>query len=268
MYEHMFRMPRSRSFDDVRRVIQLKEDGHTDRGISRLTGVPITTIRAWRNHGLPRHAERALEAGGLCAACGAEAHDFGNLPAATYAYLLGVYLGDGYIARSRASWSLRIVLDAAYPGIVENCCDAIEEIRGGHRPTPRPSSGGEACVRIDRTWRQWPCLFPQHGPGPKHRRRIQLVGWQRRTIDEAPQALLRGLIHADGWRGLNRVHVKGKDYAYPRYQFSSRSDDIRRLFTDTCDKLGVEWRQWTRYHISVAKRDSVALLDTFIGPKF
>ena len=86
-------------------------------------------------------------------------------------------------------------------------------------------------------------------------------------LDEAPKAFLCGLIHTDGWRGLNRVHVKGHDYAYPRYQFSSRSDDIRKLFTDTCDKLGVEWRRWTRYHISVARRDSVALLDSFIGPK-
>jgi hypothetical protein len=66
---------------------------------------------------------------------------------------------------------------------------------------------------------------------------------------------------------VNRVHVKGKDYAYPRYQFSNRSDDIRRPFTNTCDKLGVEWRPWTRFHVSVAKRSSVALLDSFIGPK-
>jgi hypothetical protein len=258
----------ARSLEDVRRVTLLKEDGHTDREISRLTDVPITTIRAWRNHGLSRHAERALKAGGLCATCGAEVHDFGNLPTATYAYLLGVYLGDGYIGRSGKSWALRIALDKAYPGIVENCCDAIEEIRGGHRPKPRPDSGGEACVRIDVTWRRWLCLFPQHGPGPKHRRKIELVGWQQRMVDEAPQAFLRGLLHTDGWRGLNRVHVKGKDYASPRYQFSSRSDDIRKLFTDTCDALGVKWRPWTRYHVSVAQRESVALLDSFIGPKF
>jgi hypothetical protein len=46
---------------------------------------------------------------------------------------------------------------------------------------------------------------------------------------------LRGLFHSDGWRGLNRVHVKGRDYSYPRYQFSNRSD---------------------------------AKLDTFVGPKY
>jgi hypothetical protein len=110
-------------------------------------------------------------------------------------------------------------------------------------------------------------LFPQHGPGRKHQRKIALADWQEQLVGQAPQAFLRGLIHTDGWRGLNRVHVKGKDYAYPRYQFSNRSDEIRKLFTDTCDKLNTEWRQWTRYHVSVAKRESVALLDSFIGPK-
>jgi hypothetical protein len=58
-------------------------------------------------------------------------------------------------------------------------------------------------------------------------------------VEEATPAFLRGLIHTDGWRGVNRVRVKGRWYAYPRYQFSSRSDDIRRLFTDGCERVGV-----------------------------
>ncbi len=248
-------------------VLHLKANGHTDRETSRRTGVPVSTIRLWRQRGLSKSAKLALRTGELCATCGAEPHDFESLPHETYAYLLGVYLGDGYVCRWGKSWALRIALDEAYPGIVESCCDAIEQIRGGHRPRPRPDIR-TACIRVDATWRQWLCLFPQHGPGCKHRRKIELVDWQHRIVDEAPEAFLRGLIHTDGWRGVNRVHVKGKDYAYPRYQFSNRSDDIRKLFTDTCDKLGVKWRPWTRYHISVAQRESVALLDSFIGPKF
>jgi hypothetical protein len=110
-------------------------------------------------------------------------------------------------------------------------------------------------------------LFPQHAGGREHKRKIELVSWQAEIVDRDPGAFLRGLIHSDGWRGLNRVHVKGRDYAYPRYQFSNRSDDIRKLFTDACDRLGVAWRRWTRYHISVARADSVAILDRFIGPK-
>lgn len=261
-------MPTARSLDDVRAVFQLKSDGFTDRQVFRITGVPVNTIRLWRNHRLSLHATRALRGRGLCPACGSEAHDFAALPAETYAYLLALYLGDGCLGRAgRTSWALRIALDKAYPGIIESCCDAIEEIRGGHRPTPRPDYRATGCVRVELTWRQWPCLFPQHGPGRKHRRKIELTAWQQRIVDEAPHAFLRGLIHTDGWRGVNRVHAKGKDYEYPRYQFSNRSDDIRKLFTDTCDKLGVEWRPWTRYHISVARRESVAFLDSFIGPK-
>jgi hypothetical protein len=51
------------------------------------------------------------------------------------------------------------------------------------------------------------------------------------------------------------------------YQFSNRSDDIRQLFTDACDRTGVAWRPWGRFHVSIARREAVATLDTFIGPK-
>lgn len=113
----------------------------------------------------------------------------------------------------------------------------------------------------------WPRLFPQHGPGRKHHRTIALALWQVELVEAEPGRFLRGLIHSDGWRGLNRVHVKGRDYAYPRYQFSSRSDDIRQLFVYGCELLGVAWRPWGRFHISVARRKSVALLDEHVGPK-
>jgi hypothetical protein len=86
-------------------------------------------------------------------------------------------------------------------------------------------------------------------------------------VHAASKPFVRGLIQTDGWRGVNRVRAKGRDYAYPRYQFSNRSDDIRKLFTDACDRLGVAWRQWTRYHVSVARRGAVAYLDSFVGPK-
>jgi hypothetical protein len=116
-------------------------------------------------------------------------------------------------------------------------------------------------------WSAWPCLFPQHGPGRKHHRRIELAPWQREVLERDPRPFLRGLIHSDGWRGLNRVRAKGRDYAYPRYQFSNRSQDIKDLFCWACELIGVEWRPWGRHHISVARRDSVARLDEFIGPK-
>ena len=85
----------------------------------------------------------------------------------------------------------------------------------------------------------------------------------------------RSLASELGFRPVGNVCSLGADtkatgargYAYPRYQFSNRSDDIRTLFTDTCDLVGVQWRPWGRCHISVARRESVAQLDSFIGPK-
>ena len=54
---------------------------------------------------------------------------------------------------------------------------------------------------------------------------------------------------------------------YPRYMFSNRSRQIHGIFTEHLDLLGIEWR-WSNDHtISIARRDSVAKLDAFVGPK-
>jgi hypothetical protein len=112
-------------------------------------------------------------------------------------------------------------------------------------------------------------LFPQHGPGFKHSRPIRLQPWQDAiALERHPQQFVRGLIHSDGCRSVNRVrNATGRWYDYPRYQFSNRSDDIRDLFTSACDALGIDWRQMNRFTVSVARHDSVAALDVIVGPK-
>ncbi|MGH9196855.1 MAG: hypothetical protein ACRD1T_14070, partial [Acidimicrobiia bacterium] len=79
--------------------------------------------------------------------------------------------------------------------------------------------------------------------------------------------LLRGLVHSDGWRGTNRVKVRGKKYAYPRYQFCNESDEIRAIFCHACDEFGVSWRRMNRRTISIARRADVACLDEVVGMK-
>jgi hypothetical protein len=193
-------------------------------------------------------------------------HDHAALDGANYAYLLGQYLGDGTIcANGGNSYCLRIASDAQYKNIISECCVAIESVSGRsphvrYHPVKR-------LANLVSYWKGWPCLLPQHGPGRKHTRTIALAPWQVEIVETHPGLFVRGLIHSDGWRGLNRVHVKGRDYSYPRYQFSNRSEDIRALFTYACDLLGVAWRPWGRFHISVAQAKSVRLLDEFVGPK-
>lgn len=108
----------------------------------------------------------------------------------------------------------------------------------------------------------WPCLFPQHGPGKKHHRRIVLSEWQRQLVRITPDRLLRGLIHSDGCRFMS----SGRGWRHPRYAFSNLSADIRRIFTDACDLMGMHWTTSGRV-VYVSRKADVARLDTFVGPK-
>jgi hypothetical protein len=255
-----------RPASEVVRVRELLEVGLSDYEIARRTGVPRSTVLNWR-HGRAGEAYRPDTSGDRCNVCGG-IHKLEELDREAYSYLLGEYLGDGCVWRSARTGTclLRISCDAQYGGIIAECCSAIEAVRG-RVPYVRYHRD-KRLATITSYWRAWPCLFPQHGSGRKHNRPIVLASWQQLIVNAQPEMFLRGLIHSDGWRGMNRVHVKGRDYEYPRYQFSNRSQDIKDLFTRTCDLLDIEWRPWGRHHISVARRKSVALMDEFIGPKW
>ena len=173
--------------------------------------------------------------------------------------MLGLYLGDGCIsAQPRGVFRLRIQCTSAYQEIIDQCVSTMAMVL----PNVVSIRDRGGCVEVGSSSKHWPCLFPQHGDGVKHRRPIRLVPWQEAIVAAHPELLLRGLVHSDGSRDLNPVN--GRDY--PRYQLSNRSPDIRRIFTDACDLIGVRWRE-SRWTVSVARRDDVALLDTFIGPK-
>lgn len=184
---------------------------------------------------------------------------------AAYAYLLGQYLGDGYLAQhARGVHALRISCCADYPGILSETQSAVRAVAPNERSCLVRAPG---VLEVKSYSKAWPCLLPQHGPGRKHERPIALVDWQQPIIDRHAGPFLRGLIHSDGWRGMNRVVAGSKTYAYPRYNFSNRSSDIRELFCDACDRLGIAWRVMNRWNISVARREAVAALDEIVGPK-
>jgi hypothetical protein len=247
--------------DTVRSALLLAAAGLTDVEIGRRLGIPRRTVSRWRHGRTP--GPRAPRSD-PCPQC-QDPDGFKAESGYEYAYLLGQYLGDGCVFSNGTSYVLRISSDAEYTGIISECCRAIEKLN--RRPPIVRYHSTKRLANVLSYWKPWPCLLPQHGPGRKHARRIALMLWQREIVDAHPDRFLRGLIHSDGWRGLNRVTVKGRQYAYARYQFSNRSDDIRALFTYACDLVGVEWRPWGRWHISVARRSSVALLDQFVGPK-
>jgi hypothetical protein len=236
----------------VRAALEQAHRGRSPAAIGRELGVPRETVRGWIRRG-------DSPSGSTCPRCGAH-HDLAEL-AGSYAYLLGLYLGDGCLSEHmRGVYRLRIVLDTAYPGIIEEAAAAILSIRGRPAHVLQRES---ACVQVSSYWRAWPCLFPQHGPGAKHRRPIVLQDWQGTLVEQWPGLLLRGLIHSDGCRFLNT----GRNWSSPRYSFSNHSDDIRAIFCAACDVLGLRWTEARPHTIYVSRKTDVAVLDELVGPK-
>jgi hypothetical protein len=229
---------------------------------SRRTGIPYSTVRGWQTGRI-----RPIGALSSCAECGHPEHDFAMLPAASYAYLLGAYLGDGHISRFRRGvFRLTIHLDKLHAEIAQRCAQAMREVVPKSRVLHQPHHT-HRLTRVSAYSKQWPCLLPQHGPGRKHDRQIILTPWQNTIVERAPGPFVKGLIETDGCRATNTVRHGDRESRYTRYQFSNRSQDIKDLFCHACDLIGVKWRVMNAMNISVARRDSVAILDQFIGPK-
>jgi hypothetical protein len=189
----------------------------------------------------------------------------------SYSHLLGLYLGDGCLSEAPRTVQLIITCDQRYPAIVDDSRASVLATGLPRRVHIYPASKG-ACVRVVGSSKRWPEAFPQHGPGRKHERKIELADWQREIVDRFPREFLRGLLHSDGCRTVNRfttVLPSGRvaEYAYPRWFFSNRSADIRGLFCEYCERLGIRWTQSNPRNISISHRASVALVDSFVPVK-
>jgi hypothetical protein len=254
-----------RTPEEIRRVTALAASGMSCSTIATKTGIPRGTVKDWLAGRLPR--SRAV-GDDSCERCGTVQHRFDELTPA-YVYLLGLYLGDGCIAaHARDVYRLRLFFDARYPTIIDDAESAVRSVFPANRIGRLERSGGYANssprsnVELSVYSKALPCLFPQHGPGRKHERAIALSDWQRRLLARHPEQLLRGLIHSDGCRFINT----GRNWRAPRYSFNNTSDDIRAIFCDACDLLGVHWTTAPRT-VYVSRVRDVAVLDDFIGPK-
>jgi hypothetical protein len=246
-------------------ALLLSSSGVLDRENALICGVSIQTIRHWR-YGNRRSAEpQERVPGRQCPRC-----DGRELNAMAYAYLLGLYLGDGHISHGRRGvFALSLACGDSWPGLITAAKAAMAAVMPASRVCCVQRTG---CTEVKSWSKHWVCLFPQHGAGRKHTRPIELAAWQQSIVAAYPGDFARGLFHSDGCRVVNRIQrrspVGERSYEYPRYFFSNESTDILNLCGWTLDQLGVNWRFSRRNAISVARRDAVARLDEFVGPKY
>lgn len=249
------------------------EEGLGARRVARRLGLPLGTVRDWHGGKLPMHS-RAIASGeplpSSCSICGQDAHRLSRL-SREYVYLLGLYLGDGTISTNqRGIHRLRIFLDRKYPEIVEECAAAISTVMPNNRVHRFLTVSN--CFQVSAYSKAWPCLFPQHGPGMKHTRRIWLAEWQQQLAERWPKALLRGMVQSDGCRFTN-TRGQRDSWSAPRYAFGNVSTDVTSIFCTACDRAGLRWTaafpkdERRAVTIYVSRRDDVARMDEFIGPK-
>jgi hypothetical protein len=142
-----------------------------------------------------------------------------------------------------------------------------------HRPTNIAVSLRQCtgCTDVRSHSLHWECLFPQHGPGSKHKRSIVLEDCQQQIVNVHPGPFLRGLFHSDGCRIPNWTQrvVAGqlKCYEFPRYISCNKSTDILDLCCASLDHRGIAHRRPRWDHVSVARSEAVAALDRWVGPK-
>ncbi|MFD7401309.1 helix-turn-helix domain-containing protein [Streptomyces sp. NPDC059866] len=250
-------------------ALTLLRSGVKNADVARKLDVPLGTVGYWKHMDRAKRGECPGPHEAPCPRC-----DGRELDSSAYSYLLGLYLGDGHISHYSGHRvpNLMIACTESWPGLMDDCEKAMSTVFP-HNSVCRVRKTG--CRNVKVYSKHLPCLFPQHGPGKKHERRILLEPWQQEIVDAHPWDFIRGLIHSDGCRITNwttrMVGGERKRYEYPRYFFSNKSDDIRRLFTDALDKVGVEWTTLARgsdpFNISIARKASVALMDAHVGPK-
>jgi len=94
---------------DRAEVRRLAERGASGREIAAATGIPLSTVTRWRRSP-PDPRPIAWR----------PAHE------ASYAYLLGMYLGDGCLyANPRGGVQVRICLDTRHPTVIDDCWAAM-----------------------------------------------------------------------------------------------------------------------------------------------
>jgi Homeodomain-like domain-containing protein/LAGLIDADG DNA endonuclease family protein len=237
-------------------ALALIATGLNDCEVARRLDLPRTTVRDWRR---PTYTPKT--GAGICPRCWRAARRRIVFTDADYAELLGLYLGDGHIVRTGRSDRFRLFLDTRYSQIISDAHALLERcFPDASVGVGRSAKGTTTIISLYGT--HLACLFPQHAPGRKHERSIELEGWQRGIIDRQPWPFLRGLIRSDGCVFVNRTGP----YEYVSYDFTNHSADILRLFADVCDLVGVEYRAY-RKRVRIYRRASVALMLQHVGLK-
>lgn len=161
-------------------ALALLNSGIRSAEVARRLQVPRGTVSYWLHMDRSKRNACPGAHNPSCHRC-----DGVTLAASDYVYLLGLYLGDGHISQysQHRVPNLMITLDDAWPGVQAEAETSMRRVFPDNATCRVRKTG---CHNIKVYSKHLPCLFPQHGPGRKHERKIELEAWQQELVDADP----------------------------------------------------------------------------------
>lgn len=205
--------------DRVEVAEKLYNDGYSLRQIANILGCHFSTVMYWKNKNFQYINVKNIP----------NIENYLQDKKEVYSYILGLYLGDGYIDKIKKTYRLRIFLDSKYIKLINECVENLKILFPNNKINKTTRHVTLTIVYIYSN--NLPSLFPQIGLGRKHNRKIELENWQKNLIID--RFLLKGFFHSDGssYFILKRGHR--------HYNFKNYSEDILTIYKDCCDRLGI-----------------------------
>ena len=184
-----------------------------------------------------------------------------------YSLLLGMYLGDGCLAKTGRKTgevhTLILVSDETQDLVVRAAESAMMAIFPDNVVSVSPKIGARAYnVKVSSI--NLVELFPQHGPGLKSKRRLIMKKWQWDIIIKYPWQFVRGLFLTDGSRYVSSADDCAK------WSFGNKSPEIINFLRYALNLVGVnygicnDYQGMFRFWI---KKCDVPTMDLMVGHK-
>lgn len=143
--------------ETVDRALRLSAQGLIDRQVAELCGVSLSAVQKWRAGTRRTNEDEDIRRHHSCPRCHGRALD-----SEAYAYLLGLYLGDGHILLCKKGvYQLSLACCDTWPGLIEAAADTMATVMPTSSVSRRRHPG---CTEVKSYSKHWACLFPQHGP--------------------------------------------------------------------------------------------------------
>jgi hypothetical protein len=187
----------------------------------------------------------------------------------SYSFILAVYLCDGYISTYKTfrAPSIRFFNDSKYPKNTQEWADNLKILLPNNSINIYRKKLSNCNIVLTNS-KKLLNLFPQHGSGMKHERKLILKDWQKDIITKYPEEFVRGCIQSDG---CIYQHKQGK-YQYKKYAFTNKSEDIIDFFLYALNQIGIVKEKYLRsvgnvFVIQNFKKPHLEILEKIISFK-